>query len=320
MNFAGRGSTSVGPGSSIPRRCFRTIAALAGRPAGLNASAASPRPSTEGGQVHSRFSGGAVTESSAGIFGNGAHPAPMQLVGDMHRRAQDRLRAAASARAHGSVGGKGRVSGGSTARPYSSPTCCTASAMIESRAPMASTLPSKASPHKNFQELAELDAVGGDAEQDQVRQIGGEHGLQLARTAAFAGNEAWCAAHLLSANFRGLPQPSICHTCLTARPAGGGTAERLPPAAQALWPASPHTSAEAPGCTFALRQGTDGVVSRPAGFHLQPRAEPGVLDGMRAVSNPRTDAAEHGSDRAFVDGNRLRCWASYRQRDLIPLY
>lgn len=33
----------------------------------------------------------------------------------------------------------------------------------------------------------------------------------------------------------------------------------------------------------ALRQDPDGVVSRPAGFHLQPLAEPGVLNGMRAV-------------------------------------
>ena len=50
--------------------------------------------------------------------------------------------------------------------------------------------------HQRLQKRAGLDAVGGDAEQDQVRQLARQHGLQLVRAGAFAGDEAEILQHL----------------------------------------------------------------------------------------------------------------------------
>ncbi|MET4789466.1 hypothetical protein ABIF64_001644 [Bradyrhizobium japonicum] len=50
--------------------------------------------------------------------------------------------------------------------------------------------------HQRLQKRAGLDAVGGDAEQDQVRQLASQHGLQLVRAGAFAGDETKILQHL----------------------------------------------------------------------------------------------------------------------------
>ena len=50
--------------------------------------------------------------------------------------------------------------------------------------------------HQDLEESSRLDAVGGNAEQDQVGQFGGEHVLQLVGAGAFAGDEAEVFQHL----------------------------------------------------------------------------------------------------------------------------
>ncbi len=50
--------------------------------------------------------------------------------------------------------------------------------------------------HQRLQKFAGLDAVGGDAEQDQVGQSARQHALQLLGAGAFGGDEAEILQHL----------------------------------------------------------------------------------------------------------------------------
>ena len=89
----------------------------------------------------------------------------------------------------------GVVSGGSIAMPYSSPICCTAWTKIDSRADrenLAGELPA----HKGFKNLACLDTIDRDAENNEIRKLGLEYRPQFVGLGAFAGYQTEIFQHV----------------------------------------------------------------------------------------------------------------------------
>jgi hypothetical protein len=85
---------------------------------------------------------------------------------------------------------KGVVSGGNMARPYSSPTCCTALDDDRLAGADRQNLAAKLRPHQNFENFAGLDSIDRQTENDEIGKVGLKDRPEVLVLCAFAGYEA----------------------------------------------------------------------------------------------------------------------------------